>query len=310
MATYRITVRREVEQTHDIEVEADNEDDARDQGNDEIENIAELTVGTMASPHQTQRSPRWSSLPTRGKKSPTMAKLEPHRIERLETGAAGATFAPLMRVHAARSRPESQAFAGAGVARSPGCSDTSHLSAMQQFGGRTPPRKSEHGSALDPNEEDEMTDSKLNRMAREEKARWLKSCGAEGGSLSEFQAHLVKLMETDSEWRSAAIEHVRRRNDRRVEGGAQDDARAPTAQGRRHCAGPRRFRHRARHHRPRRHHGCERAKTKAQRVEADRLMMAAEEARERAGGDLDTLVRNIKDQVWPARDTRRSEKRR
>ena len=213
------------------------------------------------------------------------------------------TFAPLMRVHAARSRPESQAFAGAGVARSPGCSDTSHLSAMQQFGGRTPPRKSEHGSALDPNEEDEMTDSKLNRMAREEKARWLKSCGAEGGSLSEFQAHLVKLMETDSEWRSAAIETY------------ADEMIVAWKAGRKTMPEPR----------PRKGddtvqvHGdfatvrdfiahadimLKRAKTKAQRVEADRLMMAAEEARERAGGDLDTLVRDIRDQVWPARDTR------
>ena len=41
MPTYRITVRREVEQTHDFEIEADNEDDARDQANEEIENISE-----------------------------------------------------------------------------------------------------------------------------------------------------------------------------------------------------------------------------------------------------------------------------
>ena len=41
MPTYRITVRREVEQTHDLEIEADNEDDARDQANEEIENISE-----------------------------------------------------------------------------------------------------------------------------------------------------------------------------------------------------------------------------------------------------------------------------
>ena len=49
-------------------------------------------------------------------------------------------------------------------------------------------------------------DSKLDRMMREEKERWLKSCGAAGGSLTEFQAHLAKLVETDSEWRDAAIE--------------------------------------------------------------------------------------------------------
>ena len=41
MPTYRITVRREVEQTHDLEIEADNEDDARDQANDKITNISE-----------------------------------------------------------------------------------------------------------------------------------------------------------------------------------------------------------------------------------------------------------------------------
>ena len=41
MKTYRITVRREVEQTHNIEVEADNEDDARDQAEGEIDNIAD-----------------------------------------------------------------------------------------------------------------------------------------------------------------------------------------------------------------------------------------------------------------------------
>jgi hypothetical protein len=41
MPIYRITIRREVEQTHDLEIEADNEDDARDQADYEIENISE-----------------------------------------------------------------------------------------------------------------------------------------------------------------------------------------------------------------------------------------------------------------------------
>jgi hypothetical protein len=41
MPNYRITIRREIEQTHDREIEADNEDDARDQAGEEIDNISE-----------------------------------------------------------------------------------------------------------------------------------------------------------------------------------------------------------------------------------------------------------------------------
>jgi hypothetical protein len=41
MPTYRITIRREVEQFHDFEIEADTKDEAHDQANDEIENISD-----------------------------------------------------------------------------------------------------------------------------------------------------------------------------------------------------------------------------------------------------------------------------
>jgi hypothetical protein len=41
MPTYRITIRREVEQFHDFEIDADDKDEAHDQATDEIENISE-----------------------------------------------------------------------------------------------------------------------------------------------------------------------------------------------------------------------------------------------------------------------------
>jgi hypothetical protein len=47
-----------------------------------------------------------------------------------------------------------------------------------------------------------------------------------------------------------------------------------------------------------------RARTKTERAEADAMMMAAETARERAGGDLDTLLRDVSDAAWSAREIR------
>ena len=41
MKTYHVTVSREVTQTHVLEVEAEDEDEARDQAESEIDNIAE-----------------------------------------------------------------------------------------------------------------------------------------------------------------------------------------------------------------------------------------------------------------------------
>jgi hypothetical protein len=47
-----------------------------------------------------------------------------------------------------------------------------------------------------------------------------------------------------------------------------------------------------------------RARTRAERAEADAAMMAAETARERAGGKLDTPLRDVSDAAWPERETR------
>jgi hypothetical protein len=41
MKTYRITISRQMPQTHDLEIEAENEDDAWIQANQEIANISE-----------------------------------------------------------------------------------------------------------------------------------------------------------------------------------------------------------------------------------------------------------------------------
>lgn len=41
MPNYRIIVTRHIEQTHDLDLEADNEDEAREEAENEIENIAE-----------------------------------------------------------------------------------------------------------------------------------------------------------------------------------------------------------------------------------------------------------------------------
>ena len=73
MTTYRITIRREVEQTHDLEIEAENEDDARDQAGGRS-TTSPKTSGTMARPPQMQRSPRSSNSrnpATRSKKPRT-----------------------------------------------------------------------------------------------------------------------------------------------------------------------------------------------------------------------------------------------
>jgi hypothetical protein len=46
------------------------------------------------------------------------------------------------------------------------------------------------------------------------------------------------------------------------------------------------------------------AETEAERAQADQAMTAAEDARERAGGNLDMKMRGLCDAVWPARETR------
>jgi hypothetical protein len=149
-----------------------------------------------------------------------------------------------------------------------------------------------------------MTDNKLNRMMREEHDCWLKSRGPDGGSLNEFQAHLAKLMETNSEWRNAAIEEyadavfaawkaLRTRMPKPRPLRPSED----TKQVHRDFATVRDLYGHA-------DFMLKQAKTKAQRAEAERLMDVADMARERAGGNLDFKMRDLVDAVWPARDTR------
>jgi hypothetical protein len=138
-----------------------------------------------------------------------------------------------------------------------------------------------------------MDDSKFHRMAREEKRRWLKSRGDAGGSLTEFTAHLTKLIQIDKSWSDAAREQFvaslgRNGPIRESDNTTQVHADFVTVRDLLHHA---RFTSRQ-------------AKTKAERAEADRLMDAADVAKERAGGDLEMKLRDIKDQVWPASETR------
>ena len=145
-----------------------------------------------------------------------------------------------------------------------------------------------------------MDDSKFYRMVREEKRRWLKSRGVAGGSLTEFKAHLTKLIQTDSEWRDASAEDFADRlfdkagRIRRLKPQPEID---DTTQVRIDHVTVRDLIEHARI-------VSRQAKTKAQRAKADRLMDAADVAKERAGGNLDIKVRDIRDQVWPARETR------
>ena len=142
-----------------------------------------------------------------------------------------------------------------------------------------------------------MTDSKFDRMVREERDRWLKSRGDAGGSFAEFKAHIGRLVRTDDAWAAAFVEHVADEvwADRKLpkqlpidENERQVHPEFATVRDLiRHADLMQK-----------------RAKTKAERAAADAMMMAAETARERAGGKLDTPLRYIRDKFWPARETR------
>lgn len=147
------------------------------------------------------------------------------------------------------------------------------------------------------------SDSKLYRMIDKEELRWLRSRGAAGGTLAEFTAHITMLMETDDEWRALAIEQY------------AEKLVAAYKAGRKRLSKPRPIKG-ADETRVHMDHATvadfighadflqRRAKTKAERAEADAMMMAAETARERAGGNLDTPLRAVSDEAWPARETR------
>jgi hypothetical protein len=123
-------------------------------------------------------------------------------------------------------------------------------------------------------------------MMRDEKERWLKSRGAAGGSLSEFQAHLTKLMETDSEWRDAAAAYKAGRK-RLPKPRPIKESDGTTEVHREHATVRDLYSHAD--------FMQKRAKTKAERAAAERMMDAADVARERAGGKLDTPLRNLRD---------------
>jgi hypothetical protein len=150
------------------------------------------------------------------------------------------------------------------------------------------------------------TDSKFDRMIVEEKVRWLESRGAQGGSLAEFSAHIRTLVETDEAWKDAHIEalaghlvdaykagRLPKRWPRPRPIKASDDTRLVHI----NAATVRDFLAHA-------DLMQKQAKTKAARAEADAAMMAAETAMERAGGNLDAPLRDVSDEVWPARETR------
>jgi hypothetical protein len=144
-----------------------------------------------------------------------------------------------------------------------------------------------------------MDDSKFYRMAREEKRRWLKSRGDAGGSLTEFTAHLTKLIQIDKSWSDAAREQFVASLGRNGLPPKQRPIRESdnTTQVHADFVAVRDLLHHARF-------TSRQAKTKAERAEADRPMDAAHVAKERAGGDLEMKLRDIKDQVWPASETR------
>lgn len=152
---------------------------------------------------------------------------------------------------------------------------------------------------------DQMTksESKLDHMVADEELRWLRNRGPAGGSLAEFRAHISMLMQTDDEWRALAIQwyaeklvaackagRKRLPKTRPIKGDDETQVHVDFATVADFISHADLLQ--------------KRAKTKAERAEADALMMAAETARERAGGKLDTPLRDIRDQVWPASETR------
>lgn len=149
-----------------------------------------------------------------------------------------------------------------------------------------------------------MDDSKFGRMVDEEMVRWLKNCGEAGGSLSEFTAHLSVLMQTNSEWRSASAEHYA---DELIGAWKAGRKRMPKSRPIKERDNTRKVHHDHATVRDLYGHADfmqKRAKTKTERAEAERMMDAADVAKERAGGDLDMKLRDIWDQVWPATETR------
>ena len=128
--------------------------------------------------------------------------------------------------------------------------------------------------------------------------------GDAGGSRSEFKAHLTMLMQTDSEWRAAAIENY------------ANNLIAAYNAGRKRLPKPRTIRERDNTTQVHADFATvrdfyahadimqKRAKTKTERAEAERLMDAADAAKERAGGNLDMKLRDVSDHVWPASETR------
>jgi hypothetical protein len=141
-------------------------------------------------------------------------------------------------------------------------------------------------------------------MADEEQERWFKGRGETGGSFTEFTAHISKLMQTDDEWRAAAIERYAEKLVAACKAGRKRLPRTRpvkdsdnTTQVHVDFATVGDFISHA-------DRLQKRARTRAERAEADAAMMAAETARERAGGNLDAHLRDIRDQVWPASETR------
>lgn len=112
-------------------------------------------------------------------------------------------------------------------------------------------------------------------------------------------SHLNKLVQTDKSWSDAAADHFAASLGRNGLPPKRRPIRESdnTTQVHRDHMTVRDLLHHARL-------TSRQAKTMAERAKADRLMDAADVAKERAGGDLDMKLRDIRDQVWPASETR------
>jgi hypothetical protein len=148
----------------------------------------------------------------------------------------------------------------------------------------------------------------VGQFLRKERDSWLESRGAAGGTEAEFEAHVTGLLETDDSKRAALLEAFAQdyvmAESKKIEARLAEIAFPPR------CGNPADDELVHVNHATVGDLCCHavtmlrRAKTKAQRIEADRLMMAAAAAKERAGGSYAVLLRDIHDKVWPASETR------